>query len=73
MSEEERRRCCILGGCGCAPGGIEQLDAMAQLIGEARRGAADQGRDVDLAIAAAVLKLFGPGPHDRQLADLGGA
>jgi hypothetical protein len=28
MTEEEKRRCCILGGCGCSPGGAEQRAAM---------------------------------------------
>lgn len=28
MGEEERRRCCILGGCGCTSGSVEQKAAM---------------------------------------------
>jgi hypothetical protein len=28
MGEEERRRCCLLGGCGCGSGGPEQRAAL---------------------------------------------
>lgn len=28
MGEEERRRCCLLGGCGCQPGGAAQREAL---------------------------------------------
>lgn len=28
MGEEEQRRCCLLGGCGCSPGGAKQRASM---------------------------------------------
>jgi hypothetical protein len=32
MSEEERRRCCALGGCGCGSGGPEQRAALRAFL-----------------------------------------
>lgn len=33
MSEEERRRCCLLGGCGCGPAGsAAQRQAMKEWL-----------------------------------------
>lgn len=32
MGEEERRRCCILGGCGCTSGSAEQRAAMKEWL-----------------------------------------
>lgn len=63
MSEEERRRCCILGGCGCTPGGAQQIAALAEFI----EGFEGKSRE---ALAAALLQLFGTGPHEKQLAAL---
>ncbi len=28
MTEEERRRCCLLGGCGCGSGSTEQRESL---------------------------------------------
>lgn len=63
------RICCALGVC-CPPDSAEQLDTLAGLIAESRKGAIEQGRDIDHAVASMVLKLFGTGPHDKQLAAL---
>jgi hypothetical protein len=59
MGEEERRRCCALGGCGCSGG--SQLRALAEII-EAAGGCE--------AAAQAMLDLFGEGPHHERLATL---
>lgn len=32
MTEEERRRCCLLGGCGCGSGSPEQRAAMREWL-----------------------------------------
>lgn len=32
MGEEERRRCCLLGGCGCGPGSAAQRQAMKEWL-----------------------------------------
>jgi hypothetical protein len=61
MTEEERRRCCILGGCGCPSGGAEQLNALAELIEKA--GGPHKA-------AAQILDLFGTGPHAERLETL---
>jgi hypothetical protein len=34
MGEEERRRCCALGGCGCGSGGPEQRAALKSFFSE---------------------------------------
>ena len=60
MSEEERRRCCILGGCGC--GAQAQLTALAEEIELA--GSPHKA-------AAALLEIFGRGPHRDRLQELG--
>lgn len=60
MSEEERRRCCLLGGCGC--GQQQQIAAMAEEIELA--GSPQKA-------AAALFEIFGYGPHHERLAALG--
>lgn len=32
MTEEERRRCCLLGGCGCGAGSAEQRKALREWL-----------------------------------------
>lgn len=60
MGEEERRRCCILGGCGCTP--AQQIAALAEEIELA--GSPHKA-------AAVLFEIFGEGPHHDRLAALG--
>lgn len=43
MTEEERRRCCLLGGCGCGPGSAAQVQAMADVLRELGYPGTDEG------------------------------
>lgn len=43
MTEEERRRCCLLGGCGCGPGSAAQVQAMADVLRELGYPGNDEG------------------------------
>lgn len=72
MTEEERRRCCLLGGCGCSPD--QQLGALAEEIGIALGWDAttDDARTGNAyAAAKVVFDVFGYGPFKHRLAELG--
>lgn len=81
MSEEERRRCCILGGCGCGPPpgltestepSLKQIQALAEemAIASHPRNGKNEWRKYSKS-AAAALKVFGIGPHVERLRALG--
>ena len=63
MTEEEKRRCCILGGCGCSPGGTEQRAAMKAWLSEklasiGREGVQAGGEESDALADAWLDELF---------------
>jgi len=66
MSEEEKRRCCILGGCGCGP--EQQLGALAETIQAARPKLTTEDC---YAAAKATFDVFGYGPFKARLHELG--
>jgi hypothetical protein len=72
MTEEERRRCCLLGGCGCSPGSAAQRAAFKSWLAECLLEEGMPGRthgpgsDLDGVIDGWLDKLFGTPLADVQ-------
>lgn len=63
LTEEERRRCCILGGCGCQPGGGAQRTAMETWL-NAKLTAVPEGQTITARHVKQWLDdLFTPASH----------
>jgi hypothetical protein len=75
MSEEEKRRCCLLGGCGCGPD--QQVSALAEEIALSAGWKSEDGTISDehlgtaYRIAKATFDIFGYGPFKARLHELG--